>query len=666
MKKSLWILNLIAFLAVPARAASLAMTYPNGGEKLVLGTIIEIRWTASDVSQNVKLVLMKDNGRLGSIAENLAPGGSPYRWKVGLYEGVTAKAGDGYKIRVRTMNNALDDLSDNGFSLVEAESPSLKVKQPNGGENWLLGEPKQIKWETSLQSGLVSIDLLRDGAKAGTIAKQYPVVAKVLNWECGDIMEQADLAPAGSNYKVRITTNDNLATDASDAAFTLGPQPSGTIKINKPVEGETICRGRFYQGEWQTTGVITQLELVAWINDRWMRMEGPFANTGSIQYAVQADAYLGNFRLRLQTLDAACFDEVTVNVVDCGPSTYPDLTVTGARFEGNGIKAVVKNLGESYTGPMCLRPIIPAFGELKDTIYPVRTIEKNGEWTYSISVPAWPDGKDCLPGSVEVDPKHQVVESNEDNNRFNGPICNPNWQSALPDFRVESFSYVSNPPHNYLIKLANDGAEFRGRVKVRVIAMDKLIGGSLAYEKTVMTCEATFPAHGTYGFISELVNLDDYPGVCSGGFGLVVDPTNEIPEANEKNNFLEQPFFSKEWGGNRRSIHPAEVRIGKTNLWLLKEGQQRVLPFEETNVSISIRNCRPWKQNMKVVFLFDGREISRANSGTLPAGGSHSAIYTIQVPRTPDFKSLAIHVLDEVSDFVNPNFPDFQAWVRVD
>jgi len=646
-------------------AARLTMVYPNGGEKLTLGSVVSISWTASNVNQNVKLVLLKDGGRLGIIADNLDPGGSPYRWTVGQYQGGTAPAGDGYQIRVRNMDNSLSDLSDSGFSLVASGSASLRVKQPNGGENWLLGESKQIQWDTDLPSGLVFIDLLRDGAKVGTIAQQYPVLAKSVNWNCGDILENGQV-PADSGYKVRIRTSDNLVQDASDAAFTLGAQPAGTITISKPVEGETICRGRFYTGEWRATGTISQLELVAWINDRWMRLEGPFTNTGSIQYAVQADAYLGAFRLRLQTLDAACFDEVTVNVVDCGPSTYPDLTVTGARYEGNAVKAVVKNLGESYTGPMCLRPLIPAFGQLKDTIYPVRTIEKNGEWTYSLSVPAWPEGIECLPGSISVDPAHQVVESNEDNNRFNGPVCNPAWQSALPDFRVESFSYVSNPPGNYLIKLANDGAEFRGQVKVRVIAMDKLMGGELAYEKTVTTCQATFPAHGTYGFVSELVNLEKYPGVCSGAFGLVVDPGKEIPEANEKNNFLEQPFFSKEWGGNWRSIHPAEVRIGKSNLWLLQDGGTRVLPSEETNVSVPLRNCRPKGMDLTVVFRFDGSELARFRGIRMNAGESKAMLFTIHVPRRSELKPLAIHVLDEVHDDVNPASPDFQALVRVD
>jgi len=424
MKKSMWIMCLFGFFAASVMAAELKVVYPNGGEKLVLGTNVNIRWTAIGVTQKVMLVLIKDGSRLGIIAEDLVAGGSPYQWNVGQHQRGTAPAGDGYQVRVRTMDDALGDISNDPFSLLAAEGASLQITHPNGGENWLLGEKKRIEWETSIPSGMVCVELLRDGAKVGTIASSYAVWAKVLNWEAGKM--EGGMAPAGGGYKVRVKTNDNLAKDVSDAAFTLSPQPSGTITIRKPAEGETICRGRFYQGEWQSTGVITQLELVAWINDRWVRLEGPFANSGSIQYAVPTDSLPGTYRLRLQTLDAACFDEVTVQVSDCGPSTYPDLTVTGARYEDGVVKAVVKNLGESFTGSMRLRPVIPALGSLKDTIHPVRTIEKNGEWTYSVVVPTWPEGTECLPGSITVDPTHQVVESDEENNRFNGPICNLN------------------------------------------------------------------------------------------------------------------------------------------------------------------------------------------------------------------------------------------------
>ena len=197
--------------------------------------------------------------------------------------------------------------------------------------------------------------------------------------------------------------------------------------------------------------------------------------------------------------------------------------------------------------------------------------------------------------------------------------------------------------------------------------MDKLSGGELTYDKTVSTCYETFAAHGTYGFIAELVTLEDYPGVCSGAFGLAVDPDREIAEANEDNNGFEKSFFAREWGGNWRAIHPAEVRIGKANLLPLQDGGTGVLPFEDVNVSVPLRNCCSKGMNHQVIFRFAGSEIARFNSVYLSSGASKALLFAIHVPRTPEFKSLEIFVLNEIdSQMVAGKVPDFKAQVRVD
>lgn len=560
MKKAFFLTVLFTLLAGSVFAASLKVLQPNGGEELRLGQAYQIKWTATDVGQKVKLVLMRHGGKVGIIDDGLDAGSSPYNWTVGQYHAGTATAGEGYQIRVRTMDDEVQDFSDGFFSLMG------------------------------------------------------------------------------------------------------GAQPAGTIKIIKPAGGETICRGRFYQGQWQTTGAITQLELVAWINGQWRRLEGPFANSGAIQYAVPADSLPGTYRLRLQTLDGASFDEVSIQVADCGPSTYPDLTVTGARYEGGVVKATVKNLGESYTGPLCLRPVIPAFGQIKDHIYPVRTMEKNGESTCSISVPGWPDGIDCLPGSVEVDPKHAIVESNEDNNRFSGQICNPAVQGNLPDFRIKSFTPLCP---DYSIELANDGGEYSGKVHIKIIAMDKLAGGQVAFSEVVSTCDKQVAAHSTVSLVSKLFDMIDYPGVCSFTFGLLVDPDREIPEANEDNNFFEKTLFANEGGGIWRQVYPQEVRIGKSNLYPLPAGGTRILPSETVNIQVPLQNCHSRGMAYQIVFHFAGREIARFDNLFLKSCEKKEPLCTIHLTRQPEFKPLEIFVLDE-DDPKLYRVPDFEAQVRVD
>ncbi|MCU0237393.1 MAG: GPI anchored serine-threonine rich family protein [Acidobacteria bacterium] len=109
-------------LALPAQ--SLVITAPNGGETLTLGQTFPIAWTVQNSSQKVKLILFQNGNRLGEIAENLSSGQSPYSWPVGTYSGATAPAGSGFTIRVRTMDNALDDYSNGPFTIAAGGVPA--------------------------------------------------------------------------------------------------------------------------------------------------------------------------------------------------------------------------------------------------------------------------------------------------------------------------------------------------------------------------------------------------------------------------------------------------------------------------------------------------------------------------------------------------------------
>src|SRR5512138_1677189 len=117
MKLLMYIVALALFTVNTASAASLAIVQPNGGD-LCLGQYnYQIRWTAVGVNEKIKLVLFKDGAKVASIAENLEPGASPYLWKVGQTVNGIAAAGSGYKVRVRTMSNTIDDYSDAPFAL---------------------------------------------------------------------------------------------------------------------------------------------------------------------------------------------------------------------------------------------------------------------------------------------------------------------------------------------------------------------------------------------------------------------------------------------------------------------------------------------------------------------------------------------------------------------
>jgi hypothetical protein len=125
MKKTKPVLSLLLFtLSSLLAAQSLTITAPNGGETLTLGQTVQITWTATNVSQKVKLQLIRGGGALvGLIAGNLNATPSSFTWTIGQTDSGTATADTNYKIRIRTMDSALEDASNATFTLAAASTP---------------------------------------------------------------------------------------------------------------------------------------------------------------------------------------------------------------------------------------------------------------------------------------------------------------------------------------------------------------------------------------------------------------------------------------------------------------------------------------------------------------------------------------------------------------
>lgn len=114
MKKTLWFAALAVLATGLVFSATLKIVSPNGGETDVcLGKTYPIKWTAVGVSQKIKLILFRNDEKVGIIKEDLNAGSSPFNWLVAA----PAEAKPGYKIRIRTMDNALSDYSDNAFEI---------------------------------------------------------------------------------------------------------------------------------------------------------------------------------------------------------------------------------------------------------------------------------------------------------------------------------------------------------------------------------------------------------------------------------------------------------------------------------------------------------------------------------------------------------------------
>jgi len=230
MKKGLLFATLALFTVSLVHSASLTLIQPNGGELCLGQQNYQIKWTAVGINEKIKLVLFRNNDNIGIIAKDLDPGSSPYLWTVGQHDNGTAPAGEGYKIRIRTMSNGTDDFSDSSFWL-KTESPpcpslpppagTVKLVSPGGGESWVLGSEHAINWTSTNLAGKVQLELVRYQDRTLGVIKDNLPASGSHTWKAGEY--PGNTAPAGK-YLVRVRSMDKHAIfDESDSFFNLGP-----------------------------------------------------------------------------------------------------------------------------------------------------------------------------------------------------------------------------------------------------------------------------------------------------------------------------------------------------------------------------------------------------------------------------------------------------------
>jgi len=227
MKKFAIAISFIALVAGPALGAPLLrLDKPNGGETLVPGSTYEICWTATGITQNVKLILLQNGAPVGVIAESLAPGSSPRRWPVGKYSGGSVTSGGGYAIRIKTLDGSLLDVSDGTFTIGSPDAAAaLKVTFPVGNEPLAWGTLQSFRWSASGINGGVKVTLLRNNSPAYELSPSVPATAGAVGWTVGDAPGWTCESRCGGGYKLRVAALDGSASAESPGTFSIAAAP---------------------------------------------------------------------------------------------------------------------------------------------------------------------------------------------------------------------------------------------------------------------------------------------------------------------------------------------------------------------------------------------------------------------------------------------------------
>ena len=131
MRKTILLIAAVFILLAPLAAQNIHVLKPNGGEMLMPKDAqgnprtFLIQWAAKNINQKVKIVLLNaDGSKFGLIKGNRDVFPAEYLWPIGQTESGPAPAGKYYKIRVATMDNSCEDVSDAPF-VIQVPPPPL-------------------------------------------------------------------------------------------------------------------------------------------------------------------------------------------------------------------------------------------------------------------------------------------------------------------------------------------------------------------------------------------------------------------------------------------------------------------------------------------------------------------------------------------------------------
>jgi len=293
----------------------LAVGSPKDGDEWVIGAQRLVQWSSLPVGQ-VQIDLSRDGGVTFAPIYPTTPNDGGQFW---IVEGPPT---DTAMIRVAALGDTPGfGFSDGFFHIVHG---TLALSVPNGGEEWAIGAPKVITWN-STTAGTVRVELSRDGgASWETVFRNTPNDGNELWTVTG---------PPCVDCRVRIASwQDDTLLDASDGGFSIVCAVSTTAilpgqELNDvlaaadcEVPHRPSAKGKIYTFDLADAGLVSidvrsaalhgylyltapDGHLIAEGADILDSIELPAGGPYAVEVSSQNPAQLGAFTLRLQLFE---------------------------------------------------------------------------------------------------------------------------------------------------------------------------------------------------------------------------------------------------------------------------------------------------------------------------------------------------------------------------
>lgn len=267
----------MVFSIVPPSSPFIKVTSPNGGEKLVIGSMVHITWRAVDSRGDVLIEYSLDGGQSWiPIAESTENNGD-YEWIVPDTPSETCL------VRVGEIDGQPMDISDAVFSIVQPSAADITVTSPNGGESWSVGSTHEITWSSS-DINNVKIEYSPDNGVTWKTVVQTTASDGSCDWTIPDTLSD--------ECRLRISSNDGdpdpVPSDMSDQVFSIVAGSAGEFRVTSPNGGESWEVGSNRTVTWTASGGFNSV-VIEYSHDNgstWNMIESSVSNTGTYEWPV--------------------------------------------------------------------------------------------------------------------------------------------------------------------------------------------------------------------------------------------------------------------------------------------------------------------------------------------------------------------------------------------
>ncbi|MFH0736446.1 MAG: T9SS type A sorting domain-containing protein [bacterium] len=277
-------------------STSLTLTSPDGGENWRVGTLHNITWNYTNIS-NIKIEYSADNGGnwIEISANTLASAGS-YLWIV------PNTVSSNCIVKVTDIEEPL--LNDNSNGIFTIYQPAVTVLSPNSGEKWRVGTSQNITW-TSNNIANIKIDYTtNNGTDWFVVAASLPAATGTYAWTI----------PNNVSIYCKIRISDVLEPaimDESNATFTIF-QPA--ITLISPNGGESWRIGTQQNITWTSNDIINiKIEYTTNDGSDWLSVNNSvLASLGTYSWTIP-NTVSANCKVRLSDVLEPSLSDISNN-----------------------------------------------------------------------------------------------------------------------------------------------------------------------------------------------------------------------------------------------------------------------------------------------------------------------------------------------------------------